>query len=63
MNPRKGEDKASFVQRCVKEHMNKGGRSQRQCVALCYSMWENKSKGELSDATASDDGQPTHQTV
>lgn len=41
--PRKGENKDKFMGRCVSFLKNEG-KPQEQCVAICFSQWEHKSK-------------------
>ena len=42
--PQKGEDKSSYISRCVKQVMAEG-KTQDQALGKCYGMWENKSRG------------------
>jgi hypothetical protein len=36
------ERQEDFVNRCVKELIDKEGKSQQQAVAICYSYWNEK---------------------
>ena len=40
--PNQDETKQEFVSRCIKVMMDEGGREQKQCIAICYSIWDRK---------------------
>ncbi len=47
--PRPDETKNDFVGRCVEFLMKEGQHPQKQCIAICYSMWQ-KSTEEKSES-------------
>ena len=47
--PGKKETKSEFIQRCIRQ-VSSEGVPQDQAIAMCYSMWEQKSKYEPQDA-------------
>jgi hypothetical protein len=42
--PRESETKDEYIPRCIKFMMDEGKYPQKQCIAICYSMWKNKGK-------------------
>lgn len=42
--PNKGENKKDFLARCIPAVIKEEGKPQDQAVAICYSLWDNKSK-------------------
>jgi hypothetical protein len=47
--PNSNETKQQFVSRCIEYMMKEGGREQKQCIAICYSIWDNKDKKNVSE--------------
>ena len=45
-NPGPGEDKNTFVSRCI-EHEKSKGHPQEQAVAMCISMWNRAKEEEI----------------
>ena len=41
IEPKAGEDKATFISRCISTEV-KSGKRQDQAAAICYSKWKNK---------------------
>lgn len=54
--PKKYERKKKFVERCIPKLMEEG-KTQRQAIAICYSMYENKQKNANRQNTRKHDGQ------
>lgn len=42
--PQEGESQDEYIPRCIKVLMDEGKYPQKQCIAICYSMWKNKGK-------------------
>jgi hypothetical protein len=42
--PLKGETKEKYIPRCISYLVKEEGKPQKQAIAICYSMWENKDK-------------------
>jgi hypothetical protein len=45
VKPSAGEDKDTFIQRCIPSLINEG-KDQDQAIAICYSYWDNKENFE-----------------
>lgn len=45
--PKKGEKQSKFMSRCVSDVMGEG-KDQKQAVAICFSLWKEKSE-ELAE--------------
>jgi hypothetical protein len=43
IKPRTGEDKDTFISRCISTERASGKR-QDQSIAICISVWENRNK-------------------
>ena len=43
VNIKPGEDKSSFISRCISIEV-KSGKRQDQAAAICYSYWKNRNK-------------------
>lgn len=41
IEPKSGEDKATFISRCISTE-RKAGKPADQAAAICYSKWKNK---------------------
>jgi len=53
--PNQDETKQEFVSRCIKVLMDEGSYPQKQCIAICYSMWKNKGKSNEEIVTDIED--------
>lgn len=42
--PREGEDKSSYISRCIKYCMDNEGTEQKAAVGKCYGMWDSYQK-------------------
>lgn len=45
MEKKSGEDKNTFISRCIKHYIDKG-RSQEQATAICESVWSTFERNE-----------------
>ena len=46
--PRKGEKQSKFMSRCVSDVVAEG-KDQKQAVAICFSLWKEKSEVMAED--------------
>lgn len=44
VEPKEGEDKDAFIERCIPFIIEQEGKDRRQAIAMCYSMWDDGKK-------------------